>query len=62
VTGADLHGAPDLVLAPQRLTCDMSVGRMELSVMFRFLRASGPSRMNMNPAVQSGKLLAVWSR
>jgi hypothetical protein len=31
MTGADLHGAPDLVLAPQRAACDgfpVSAGRM----------------------------------
>jgi len=42
VTGADLHGAPDRVLAPQRAACDMdavSAGRMGLSVNFRVLQA-----------------------
>jgi hypothetical protein len=37
VTGADLHGAPDQVFAPQRLCCDTlasSVRRMGLSVNF----------------------------
>jgi hypothetical protein len=44
VTGADLHGAPDLVRAPQRLTCDtvpVSEGRMGLSFNFGLLPASG---------------------
>jgi hypothetical protein len=39
VTGADLHGAPDLVLAPHCPACDTvpaSVRRMGLSVNFRF--------------------------
>ena len=40
VTCADLDGTPDLVLAPQRLTCDTSAGCMGLSVIFRFLPVS----------------------
>jgi hypothetical protein len=43
VTGADLHGAPDRVLAPQREVYDMeavSPGRMGLSVNFGLLPAS----------------------
>jgi hypothetical protein len=42
VTGADLHGAADLVLAPHCPACDTvpaSVRRMGLSVIFRFLPA-----------------------
>src|ERR1700730_7208352 len=44
VTGADLQGAPDLVLAPQRLPCDsgpLFAERTGLSVMFWFLLPAG---------------------
>jgi hypothetical protein len=68
VTGADLHGAPDLVRAPQRPACDtapVSVRRMRLSVNFGLIPATGfhnsdhPLGAGMNMDVLDHDRLAV---